>query len=74
MGRVLRKKSDERGTIFFIVYAKDTSEDPMLGDPDDGYISLVLNNAETYLEYDSDDLDQESLTNFVRGCIDTSEL
>jgi len=74
MGRVLRKKSDERGTIFFIVYAKDTSEDPMLGDPDDGYISLVLNNAETYLEYDSDDLDQESLSNFVRGCIDTSEL
>ena len=58
MGRVLRKKSDERGTIFFIVYAKDTSEDPMLGDPDDGYISLILNNAETYLEYDSDDLDR----------------
>lgn len=45
MGRVLRKKNDNRNACFSVVYAKGTAEDPTLGEPHEGHLSLIFSNA-----------------------------
>ena len=52
MGRAIRKKPDGRSACFAVVYAKETTEDPKSGDPDNGNLSLILEHAEkvTYID------------------------
>ncbi|MBC8201987.1 MAG: DEAD/DEAH box helicase [Planctomycetes bacterium] len=61
MGRVLRKKHDETGSVFIHVYARQTAEDPKQKNVDDEHYLSVLTkeaectdilNSEQFEEYD----------------------
>ena len=68
MGRVLRRKNDERGAVFIILFARNTTEDPTRNDPDDGHLSLVFKHAETFKEFDEQTISEGQLVDFVRNC------
>lgn len=47
MGRVLRKKPDNRKAVFVVIYAKGTAEDPGLGlNGEESHFDVLLQNAD----------------------------
>jgi len=70
MGRVLRRKPDNRGVTFIVVYAKDTTEDPALHHDDDGNISMIIEHAEIDCQFEGDELEDDDLREFAIVCRD----
>lgn len=55
MGRVLRKKPDDRKAVFVIIYAKGTAEDPGLGiNGEESHFDVLVENADQKELLDTD--------------------
>jgi len=70
MGRVLRRKPDNRGVTFIVVYAKDTTEDPAMHHDDDGNISMIIEHAEIVSQFEGDEIEDDDLREFAIKCRD----
>ena len=70
MGRVLRRKPDNRGVTFIVVYAKDTTEDPALHHDDNGNISMIIEHAEIVHKLEGDEIEDDDLREFAIKCRD----
>ena len=66
----MRRKPDNRGVTFIVVYAKDTTEDPALHHDDDGNISMIIEHAEKSHQFEGDELEDDDLREFAIECRD----
>ena len=69
MGRVLRKKTDNRNACFAIVYAKGTAEDPSNEVRDEGNLSLIIDHADHVNNFSGDELTEASFAEIVNRSI-----
>ena len=74
LGRVIRKKEDGRNAAFITVYANETSEDPNLGEFDDGYVSIIKKYAENFYQPDIDNFDEDEFGRLILSMIHGIEL
>jgi hypothetical protein len=69
MGRVLRKKIDNRNACFAIVYAEGTTEDPSLEARDEGNLSLIIDNADHVNDFSGNKITASSFAAVVSRSI-----
>ena len=74
LGRVIRKKEDGRNAFFITVYANETSEDPTMGEFDDGYVSIIKKHAEDFYQPNIDNFDEEEFGRLILSMIHGIEL
>ena len=71
MGRIVRRKDDNRGATFLVIYAEETAEDPAhtIDNEKEGYLDLLLEHSNRTEYFNLQDVNDGVVEKFVHSSI-----